>query len=74
MAPRDPNAYNRAPNLGIIESFDCKPSGGKVRDPSDSGFAQVPPCFVQPRQLYDNRFFPHLDKGEVRLQPSPPPS
>src|SRR5438067_7608214 len=37
-----PNAYNRAPNLGIIESFDCKPSGGKVKDPSDSGFAQVP--------------------------------
>jgi hypothetical protein len=31
----------------------------------------VPPCFVQPRSLYDNRFFPHVDKGKVRLKPSP---
>jgi phospholipid/cholesterol/gamma-HCH transport system substrate-binding protein len=65
------NAYNRAVPLGMEESFDCKPSGGKVKNPSDSGFAQVAPCFVQPRSLYDNRFFPHLDKGEVRLKPSP---
>src|SRR3954469_13705903 len=66
-----PNAYNRAVNLGIVESFDCKPSGGKVKDPSDNGLQQIPPCFVQPRQLYDNRFFPHIDKGKVRLKPSP---
>jgi hypothetical protein len=26
---------------------------------------------MQPRQLYDNRFFPHIDKGKVRLKPSP---
>jgi hypothetical protein len=31
----------------------------------------VPPCFVQPKSLYDNRFFPHLDPGVVRLAPSP---
>src|SRR3954464_1077830 len=66
-----PNAYNRAVPLGIIESFDCKPSGGKVVNPSDNGIQQVPPCFMQPRQLYDNRFFPHIDKGKVRLKPSP---
>jgi phospholipid/cholesterol/gamma-HCH transport system substrate-binding protein len=66
-----PNAYNRAVNLGIVESFDCKPSGGKVRDPSDNGLQAIPPCFVQPRSLYDNRFFPHVDKGKVRLKPSP---
>jgi phospholipid/cholesterol/gamma-HCH transport system substrate-binding protein len=66
-----PNAYNRAVQLGIVESFDCKPSGGKVKDPSDNGIQQVPPCFVQPRQLYDNRFFPHIDKGKVRLKPAP---
>jgi phospholipid/cholesterol/gamma-HCH transport system substrate-binding protein len=66
-----PNAYNRAPNLGVIESFDCKPSGGKVKNPSDNGISSVAPCFMQPRQLYDNRFFPHLDKGKVRLKPSP---
>ena len=57
--------------LGIVESFDCKPSGGKVKDASDNGINQVPPCFVQPRSLYDNRFFPHLDPGDVRLEPSP---
>src|SRR4051812_43927268 len=66
-----PNAYNRAPNLGVIESFDCKPSGGKVKNPSDNGITSIAPCFMQPRQLYDNRFFPHLDKGKVRLKPSP---
>jgi phospholipid/cholesterol/gamma-HCH transport system substrate-binding protein len=66
-----PNAYNRAVPLGIVESFDCKPSGGKVKNPSDNGIQQVLPCFVQPRQLYDNRFFPHIDKGKVRLKPSP---
>lgn len=66
-----PNAYNRAVPLGIVESFDCKPSGGKVKNPSDNGLQQIPPCFVQPRQLYDNRFFPHIDKGKVRLKPSP---
>jgi phospholipid/cholesterol/gamma-HCH transport system substrate-binding protein len=66
-----PNAYNRAVKLGIIESFDCKPTGGKIRDPSDNGIAQIPPCFMQPRSLYDNRFFPHVDKGKVRLKPSP---
>jgi virulence factor Mce-like protein len=66
-----PNAYNRAVNLGIVESFDCKPSGGKVKNPSDNGINMIPPCFVQPRSLYDNRFFPHVDKGKVRLKPSP---
>ena len=66
-----PNAYNRAVNLGIVESFDCKPSGGKVKNPSDNGLQTILPCFVQPRSLYDNRFFPHVDKGKVRLKPSP---
>src|SRR3954453_12404719 len=66
-----PNAYNRAVQMGIVESFDCKPSGGKVPNPSDNGIQQVPPCFVQPRSLYDNRFFPHIDKGKVRLKPAP---
>jgi phospholipid/cholesterol/gamma-HCH transport system substrate-binding protein len=67
-----PNAYNRGVPLGInAESFDCKPSGGEVRNASDDGFEQVPPCFVQPKSLYDNRFFPHLDPGVVRRAPSP---
>jgi virulence factor Mce-like protein len=66
-----PNAYNRAVPLGAIESFDCKPSGGEVKNPSDDGQTQIAPCFVQPRSLYDQRYFPHLDPGKVRLKPSP---
>jgi hypothetical protein len=31
----------------------------------------VLPCFVQPRSLYDNRQFPHLDPGKVRHAPAP---
>jgi hypothetical protein len=66
-----PNNYNRAPRLGIEEAFDCKPSGGEVKNPSDDGTTQIPPCFVQPRSLYDNNFFPTIDKGEVYLKPPP---
>jgi phospholipid/cholesterol/gamma-HCH transport system substrate-binding protein len=65
-----PNAYNRAALLGIEESFDCKPSG-QIKNPSDDGQTQIPPCFVQPRSLYDNRLFPHVSKGHVRTAPSP---
>jgi virulence factor Mce-like protein len=66
-----PNAYNRAVPLGAIESFDCKPDGSEQPDPVDTGFMQAAPCFVQPKSLYDNRQFPHLDPGHVRLRPSP---
>jgi hypothetical protein len=66
-----PNAYQRATPLGAIESFDCKPSGGEVKDPSDNGTTQVLPCFVQPRSLYDDRQFPHLNPGKVRRAASP---
>src|SRR3954452_19406195 len=66
-----PNNYNRAPRFGIEETFDCKPSGGEVKNPSDNGTTQIPPCFVQPRSLYDNHFFPNIDKGDVYLKPPP---
>jgi hypothetical protein len=68
-----PNGYNRGAPLGIPsgESFDCKPSGGEVKNPSDDGQTQIPPCFVQPQSLYGNQYFPHLDPGNVRLKPSP---
>jgi hypothetical protein len=66
-----PNAYNRAVDLGVVESFDCKPSNGEVKSASDDGMTQVMPCFVQPKSLYDNRYFPHTDPGKVRLKPSP---
>ncbi len=57
--------------MGIEESFDCKPSGGEVKNPSDDGSTAIPPCFVQPRSLYDNRLFPHLIPGHVYTKPSP---
>jgi virulence factor Mce-like protein len=63
-----PNNYNRATRFGIEETFDCKPTGGEVKTASDDGSTQIPPCFVQPRSLYDNRFFPHLDPGHVYLK------
>ena len=66
-----PNAYGRAVSLGNIESFDCKPSGGEVKDASDDGSEAIMPCFVQPQSLYDNRYFPHTPAGEVRLKPPP---
>src|SRR3954451_3994869 len=66
-----PNAYDRAVPLGAIESFDCKPEGKETPDPVDTGFEQDPPCFVAPKSLYDNRKFPHLVPGHVRLKPSP---
>jgi ABC-type transporter Mla subunit MlaD len=67
-----PNAYQRGPLMGVqAESFDCKPAGGEVKNASDNGVTQIAPCFVQPRSLYDNRFFPHLNPGKVRLKPSP---
>ena len=36
-----PNNYNRAALLGIEESFDCKPSGGEVKNASDDGQTQI---------------------------------
>jgi virulence factor Mce-like protein len=67
-----PNAYERGPLFGLqTELFDCKPSGGEVKNASDNGTTAIAPCFVQPKSLYDNLFFPHLDPGKVRLKPSP---
>jgi phospholipid/cholesterol/gamma-HCH transport system substrate-binding protein len=63
-----PNAYHRYPPLGAIESFDCKPSGGEVRDPvvaanpSEEG---APPCFVQPPSLYNGKHFVRPAVGKI---------
>ena len=81
------NTYNRAPGYGVIESFDCKPTGlpgnGEVKDPIDpdpndpsSGVGPnspnaAPPCFVSPPQLYGNQKFPRLDRGKAPLVPRP---
>jgi virulence factor Mce-like protein len=63
-----PNYMTRAKALGIFEAFDCKPSKGPVRE-SKNG---EPPCYVQPRSLFDGRFFPRLVRGGAPLRPPPP--
>ncbi|MFL5866174.1 MAG: MlaD family protein [Thermoleophilaceae bacterium] len=61
-----PNAYIRGIPLGIIESFDCKPSGGEVHNPIESGAGSpAPPCFVQPPSLYNGQRFPALQRGKA---------
>ena len=77
------NNYIRAPAFGVIESFDCKPSGGPVRDPSnpdprDPSAASGPnsanaalPCTVQPPSLWDGLQFPRLEKGKAPNVPAP---
>jgi virulence factor Mce-like protein len=66
-----PNAYNRAIPLGAVESFDCKPSGGEVRNPSGSDETAAPPCFVQPPSLWDHLRFPRLKRGQAPFVPAP---
>jgi ABC-type transporter Mla subunit MlaD len=62
-----PNYLKRARVTGIVESFDCKPSGGVKPEPTNG----QPPCFVQPPQLWDGRQFPHIERGDDRLRPPP---
>jgi phospholipid/cholesterol/gamma-HCH transport system substrate-binding protein len=76
-----PNLYTRGPAFGVEESFDCNPSGPqkdpKDPDPSDPSKGSGPnsdvqlPCFVQPKSLWDNRQFSHLDKGYAPFKPNP---
>ena len=67
-----PNATNRGAPLGVHrESFDCRNMGGEQRDPIDSGATKRPPCFVQPRSLYDGRRFNKLRKGEAPVRRAP---
>ena len=63
-----PNYMTRGRALGIPEAFDCKPSGGPVRE-SKNG---EPPCYVAPRSLFDGRLFPRLVRGGAPPRPPPP--
>jgi virulence factor Mce-like protein len=67
----EPNNYNRAVTLGMIESFSCKPAGGVKRTPSDVNNNPLPPCFEAPDTLYDGNHYPTIGKGEVRRKPPP---
>ena len=70
-----PNTYDRGVPLGMIESFDCTNTGepglGTKRNPTENGEEDRAPCFTQPRFLYDNQFFPGVDRGEVYKKPPP---
>jgi phospholipid/cholesterol/gamma-HCH transport system substrate-binding protein len=61
-----PNAYHRVAPLGAVESFDCRPSGGVVRDPVNPGTpSAAPPCFIAPPSLYDGQQFPFPKSGKL---------
>jgi phospholipid/cholesterol/gamma-HCH transport system substrate-binding protein len=66
-----PNAYDRAIPLGVIESFDCNPNGGEQRDPAGSGGDAEPPCFVAPKQLFQNQQYPRLEAGHAPVVDAP---
>ena len=66
-----PNAYTRATPLGVIESFDCNPSGGEQRDPSGSGTDASPPCFAAPPQLFQDQLYPRLRSGQAPVVAAP---
>jgi phospholipid/cholesterol/gamma-HCH transport system substrate-binding protein len=69
----EPNGLLRGLNLGIPESFDCKPEGGQLRDPVDSGAGDEkrPPCFVSPPSLYSGKKFNFQRKGVAPNKSAP---
>jgi phospholipid/cholesterol/gamma-HCH transport system substrate-binding protein len=66
-----PNAYARSIPLGVIESFDCNPGGGEQREPSGSGGNSAPPCFVAPKQLFQDQQYPRLRAGHAPVVDAP---
>jgi virulence factor Mce-like protein len=66
-----PNYLKRSRPLGIVESFDCKPSGGEQPEPEPGPPTASPPCFVQPPQLWDGLKFPRLERGDNPLRSKP---
>ena len=66
-----PNAYGRAIPLGVIESFDCTPNGGEQRNPAGTGGDAEPPCFVAPKQLFQDQQYPRLRRGQAPVVAPP---
>ena len=69
-----PNGEFRGRALGVYqESFDCKPTGGELRDPVDGPLPtdKQPPCFVSPPHLFSLKKFPRAGRGEAPLVPAP---
>jgi virulence factor Mce-like protein len=72
-----PNTLTRALLLGTFESFDCDHDGGTRREAVEPGSPtnpNRPPCFEQPAQLWDNRVFPGVEKGEAPNVKAPGPA
>jgi virulence factor Mce-like protein len=79
-----PNYLNRAFLGGAIETFnDCRNAGGdgpkgELEDPQPGGVpgrdTEMPPCLVQPDNMYSGTQYPRVESGEddLRRKPSPP--
>ncbi|MEA2375527.1 MAG: phospholipid/cholesterol/gamma-HCH transport system substrate-binding protein [Thermoleophilaceae bacterium] len=81
------NVYPRSQKTGAIESFDCKPDhpqGNGTTDPvarrdpvettgpnSSGGSNDLPPCFVEPPDLWDGLRYSNVLKGKAPLVPAP---
>ena len=61
------NYLRRSIPLGMIEAFDCKPSGGERPNPANG----EPPCFVAPRSLFDGSLYPRIGSGEAPVRDAP---
>jgi virulence factor Mce-like protein len=68
-----PNAYERMPAAGVIESFSC-PGGQEQPNPKDTplpppldflGVGAAPPCFVAPPSLFQGQKYPRLRRGRA---------
>jgi phospholipid/cholesterol/gamma-HCH transport system substrate-binding protein len=70
-----PRALLRAGNLGVIESFRCpggdKPDPVDVQKPPLVGPPTQPPCFTQPKSLYDGKQFVVPQRGRAPNVPAP---
>jgi len=64
----NPNYIRRARPLGMFEAFDCKPTGGEKKDPTNG----EPPCFVAPKSLFDGGQYPTVGRGEAPVRSNPP--
>ena len=62
-----PNALLRQRPFGMLESFDCRPSGGEKPNARE----RFPPCFVQPPMLFDGNKYPRLQRGKAPVKPGP---
>jgi phospholipid/cholesterol/gamma-HCH transport system substrate-binding protein len=64
-----PENYLTSGRYGVIQSFDCKPSGGEKANPDDE--KKLLPCKVQGKNSWDNKYFPRLERGVAPNQKAP---